>query len=101
MRQEPEFFGEQELVLVYMARRLKDALALERVLDDGGIDYAVVPAPYASGLLFPFQRVGAFFYVVPEIQENVVQVMRKNGFKPLPPDRGVSDGGSGGSLSNP
>jgi hypothetical protein len=101
MRQEPEFFGELELVLVYMARRLKDALALEKVLDAGGFDYAVIPAPFASGLLFPFQRVGAFFYVAPESQENVVQFMREHGFKPLRPDRGPSGEGSGGTFSNP
>ena len=101
MRHEPEYFGEQELVLFYMARRLKDALALERVLDQGGFDYAVIPAPYASGLLFPFQRVGAFFYAAPEVREAVVDFMRKNGFKPLKPVPGAAGEGGGGKLSNP
>ena len=40
MRREPEFFGDQELVLVYMARRLKEALRLEKVLAAGALDYS-------------------------------------------------------------
>ena len=51
MRREPDFFGDQELTLVYMARRLKHALAMEKVLDAAGLDYAVEPDTYQGGLL--------------------------------------------------
>ncbi len=83
MKREPEFFGDQELVLVFVAKRLKEALALEKVLDEDATDYAVVPTPFVSGLLFPFQRVGAFFYVTPQSAEAARASMAKRGFKPF------------------
>ena len=82
MRREPEFFGDQELILVHMARRLKEALALEEVLDAGGLDYAVVPATYSSGVLFRSERVGAFFYVAPEHEAAARETMRRGGYRP-------------------
>ena len=83
MRREPEFFGDVELVLVYAARRLKEALALEGVLDAGAVDYAVVPSPYVSGFLFQSERVGAFFYLAPESADRARAIMREGGFKPI------------------
>jgi hypothetical protein len=83
MRREAEFFEEAELVLVYAAKRLKEALSLEAVLDAGAIDYAVVPSPYMGGLLFPSQRVGAFFYVAPECADRARLLMKEKGFKPI------------------
>ena len=82
MRREPEYFGERELVLVHVARRLKEALDVERVLDAGAVDYAVEPAPYTSGILFFSQRVGAFFYVAPEDEARARALLREQGFKP-------------------
>ena len=41
MRRPSEYFGEAELDLVHMARRLSDALALEGLLTAAGIDYLV------------------------------------------------------------
>ena len=82
MRREPDFFGDQELVLVYMARRLKEALALEEVLNAGALDYAVVPAPYTGGL-FLSQRVGACFYVAPQSEERARALILRGAFKPL------------------
>jgi hypothetical protein len=82
MRREPEFFGDQELVLVFVAKRLKEALALEKVLDEEATDYTVIPTPFVSGLLFPFRRIGAFFYVAPEMAEAARGSMIRRGFKP-------------------
>ncbi|HYK88733.1 MAG TPA: hypothetical protein VE398_08185 [Acidobacteriota bacterium] len=82
MRHEPDFFGGQELVLVYVAKRLRDALALEKALDADALDYAVVPTQYTSGALFRSQRVGAFFYVIPQDGDRAREVMRARGFKP-------------------
>ena len=40
MRQQPDFFPDDvELVLVYIAKRLKEALAMEELLTESGIDY--------------------------------------------------------------
>ena len=65
-----------------MAKRLKDALALEKVLDAVTLDYAVVPAPYTSGLLFLSQRVGAYFYVMPQDAERARAVILEHGYRP-------------------
>lgn len=85
MRREPEFFGDQELVLVHVARRLKEALALEEVLAAGGLDYAVVPATYTAGIVFRSERVGAFFYVAPQSEDHARTLILRGGFKPTKP----------------
>ncbi len=82
MKREPDFFGEQELTLVYIAKRLKDALKLEELLTAAGVDYAVEPDEYSGGLIFRTRRVGAFFYVLPEAEEAARRVMSAQGYKP-------------------
>ena len=82
MRQEAEHFGEHELALVYVARKLRDALRLEDVLTKAGLDYYVEPDQFVSGTLLKRRRVGAFFYVPPEIEETVRRTMRESGFEP-------------------
>jgi hypothetical protein len=79
MRREPEFFGDQELVLVYMARRLKDALAVEKLLDESKLDYALETGPYLSGLLFRTAKTGVYFYVLPQEEEHARSVLAKAG----------------------
>ena len=69
MRRDPEFFGEDvELVLVYVAKKLKEALAIENLFTESGLDYLVEPDTYSGGIIFRTQRTGAFFYVAPENQ---------------------------------
>ncbi len=64
MRREPDFFGEgEELVLVYIARKLKEALAIEKLFTENGLDYLVEPDLYSGGIIFRTERTGAFFYV--------------------------------------
>ena len=82
MRQEPKHFGEQELDLVYVAKKLKDALALEKFLTDAGFDYLVEPDKYSGGVIFRTERVGAFFYVAPADTERVREAMRGAGYTP-------------------
>lgn len=82
MRQEPEFFGEAELSLLYIAKKLKDALALEELLTGYSIDYLVEPDTYRGGLIFVSERVGAFFYVAPGSLEAARAAMQKNGYRP-------------------
>jgi len=81
VRREPEFFGERELDLVYIAKRLNDALRLESALTDSGVDYAVETDKYSGGVIFRSERMGAFFYVLPEAIEQTREVMRQHGFR--------------------
>ncbi len=85
MRREPEFFGDQELVLIYMARRLKEALAIEAVLNASDLEYMVEPAPFTSGVIFRSERIGAFFYVEAQSEEHARALILRNGFEPAKP----------------
>jgi len=82
MRQEPDFFGDRELALIYVAKKLKEALRLEEALTAAGFDYAVEPDTYSGGMVFLSQRVGAFFYVTPEDEEKARAVMTQAGYRP-------------------
>ena len=82
MKRDADFFEDRELDLVYIARKLKDALRLESVLTESGVDYAVEADRYHGGVLFRSERVGAFFYVLPDAVESVHEIMRKHGFRP-------------------
>jgi hypothetical protein len=85
MRQEPDFFGETELTLIYIAKRLKEALALEDRLTEAGLDYLVEPDTYKGGIIFASERIGAFFYVLPDEIERAHGVLRENRYKPYEP----------------
>jgi hypothetical protein len=82
MLREREFFGDQELVLIYMAKRLKEALAVEDALNAAELDYAVAPDHYTGGVFFTSQRVGAFFYVTPPSLERARAFLLAQGFIP-------------------
>jgi hypothetical protein len=90
MRREPEFFGEEDLSLLYVAQKLKQALRLEEVLTDAGIDYLVEPDEYTVGTIIRRVRVGAFFYVAPTSDDAAREVLRRAGFKPAPADGAAS-----------
>ena len=85
MRQEPDFFGETELALIYIAKRLKEALALEERLDEAGLDYLVEPDTYKGGIIFASERIGAFFYVRPDEVDRAHSILRENRYKPYDP----------------
>jgi hypothetical protein len=82
MRREPEYFGDTELALLYVARKLKEALALEELLTGENVDYLVEPDTYRGGIIFVSERVGAFFYVAPEHLEAAQSVLRAQKYKP-------------------
>jgi hypothetical protein len=83
MKQEASFFEGQDAVLIYIARKLKDALRLEETLTAEGIDYGVEADEYRAGIVFRSARIGAFFYVVKDATEAAHAVMTKHGFTPL------------------
>jgi hypothetical protein len=82
VRQEPDHFGERDLSLVYVAKKLKEALALEQLFTKAGLDYLVEPDRYSGGIIFRSERVGAFFYVAPEDEPAARQAMAGGGYRP-------------------
>ncbi len=71
------------MVLVYIARKLKEALALEETLTAAGLDYAVETDTYMGGVIFRGERTGAFFYVEDPDQTRALEALRAAGYKPL------------------
>jgi hypothetical protein len=88
LRQQLEFFGETELNLIFMARRLREALKLEDLLTAAGLDYLVETGNYLGGLLFRRELAGAFFYVLPTDMERARAVLTENRMKPYVGDAG-------------
>jgi len=82
VRRESDYFGEAELDLLYVAKRLKDALRLENLLTEAGFDYLVETDTYHGGVIFQSERVGAFFYVQPADAHAARQLLRRTGVQP-------------------
>lgn len=82
MKQDAAFFEGKEPVLIFIAKRLRDALRLETLLSEAGVDFGVETDEYSGGLIFRTVRAGAFFYVLPEAVEAAHGVLRAHGFKP-------------------
>lgn len=82
MKQEASFFDGHEPELVYIAKRLRDALKIEGLFEAAGLDFAVEADTYTGGIVFRSERVGAFFYVLPETAEAARNVLLTHGFKP-------------------
>jgi hypothetical protein len=81
MRRDPDFFQDREMDLVYIAKKLQEALRLESAFTESGVDYAVEPDKYSGGVIFRSERVGAFFYVLPEAAGEARRIMQENGFR--------------------
>jgi len=86
MKQEADFFDGKEPKLLYIAKKLRDALAVEKILTDAGVDYGVETDLYRGGFIFQSERVGAFFYVLEEALEPAQQALIANRYKPQPPE---------------
>ena len=82
MRQEASFFEGKDPVLIYIAKRLKEALRLEAALSEAGVDYGVEADEYRGGFIFQSVRTGAFFYVLPDSVELARRIMRDHGYRP-------------------
>lgn len=83
MKQEASFFTGHEPALIYIAKKLKDALRLEEVFTLAGVDYGVEADEYRGGVIFHSTRIGAFFYVRPDSADVAREIMRRHGFQPL------------------
>jgi hypothetical protein len=82
MRRDPDFFGDQELELVYIAKRLSEAKNVEALLSAGGLDYLVEPDQYFGGLIFQRARTGAFFYVLRPAADSTRKLLKDNRYRP-------------------
>jgi prenyltransferase beta subunit len=82
MRRDPVFFGDREVELVYIAKRLRHALKLEKSLTEAGVDYAVQTETYHGGIIFRSERVGAFFYVLLDAVEAARHIIENLGLRP-------------------
>ena len=83
MRQEASYFEGQDPTLVYIAKKLKDALKLEAIFTESGLDYGVEADEYRGGVVFRSVRAGAFFYVLPEAVAAAHEIMQRHGYKPF------------------
>ena len=86
MRREPDFFEDDgELSLLYIAKKLREALALEEVLTVAKVDYLVEPDTYKGGIIFASERVGAFFYVSSASLDQARAHLRDHSYRPYEP----------------
>jgi hypothetical protein len=86
MRRDSEHFGNLELDLLYMARRLKDALKLEEILTTAGVDYLIETGTYTAGFLMKRDLTGAFFYVAPDDLAASQILLSEHKMQPYTPD---------------
>jgi hypothetical protein len=85
VRRDDAFFGQQELALIYIAKKLQEAQQLEAVLDVAGLDYLIETDTFLGGFLFRSERIGAFFYVTDEMLARAQSVLKQSGFPPYEP----------------
>ena len=85
MKRDADFFEGAEPSLIYIAKKLKDALKLEEILTAAGVDYGVEADTYRGGFVFQSERIGAFFYVLDEATEAARQVLISKGYRPYEP----------------
>lgn len=81
MRRELDFFDEQVLVLLHIAKKLKESLRVESLLDEAGVDYHIEVDNYMGGVIFRSARAGAFFYVLQPARDSAVAVLQRGGIR--------------------
>ncbi len=84
MRQEAPYFEGRDAQLLYIAKRMSDATEVEALLTRENVDYGVEADTYTGGFLFRTQRVGAFFYVLPDAVPGARELLKANGWKAAP-----------------
>ena len=82
MRRDQEFFKDQDVELIYVAKRLSEAKRLEALLTSAGVEYLVETDEYLGGFLFKRMLVGAFFYVLPGAAEPARRLMESHRYRP-------------------
>jgi hypothetical protein len=82
VRRDADYFGDRELDLIYIAKRLREALRLEDVFTKAGVDYLIETDKYRGGVIFVSERVGVFFYVDAAALEPARDLMSNYGIAP-------------------
>jgi hypothetical protein len=82
MKRDAAFFEDREAVLVYIAKRIREALRLEKLFTAAGLDFGVEADEYQGGIIFRGTRAGAFFYVLPDSAPAARELLRSNGYVP-------------------
>jgi hypothetical protein len=85
MRQDPSFFDDHDSRLIYIAKKLKESLAVELVLSENAVDYGVETDRYRGGFIFQSERIGAFFYVRPGDETRARTLLSQHGYRPADP----------------
>jgi nicotinic acid phosphoribosyltransferase len=85
MRREPDFLGDEDGKLLYIAKKLREAKALENLLTAAGIDYIVEVDQYLGGFLFRTTRAGAFFYVRADSEAPARDLLSQHGYRAYEP----------------
>jgi hypothetical protein len=85
MRQEASFFDDHDPRLVYIAKKLRESLAVELLLSENGVEYGVETDQYRGGFIFQTERTGAFFYVRPDAEDHARGLLAQNGYRPAQP----------------
>jgi hypothetical protein len=85
MRQEASFFDDHDPRLIYIAKKLKESLAVELLLSENGVEYGVETDQYRGGFIFPAQRTGAFFYVRQDAEASARSLLTEHGYRPAEP----------------
>ena len=82
MRRDDEKFQAFDLELVFIAKQLTEATALEGLLTGSGIDFTVETDTYLGGFIFRRERTGAFFYVTPGDAGKARELLAAGGYRP-------------------
>jgi len=86
MKKDADYFStevpEHEADLVFIAKRLSDATALEAIFEEAGVDYGVEPDEYEGGVIFRTTRIGAFFYVRRGDRPRASEILLRHGYTP-------------------
>jgi hypothetical protein len=85
MRQDPAFFDDHEPRLIYIAKKLKESLAIELLLCENEVPYGVEADNYRGGAIFQSERVGAFFYVRADAEVRARDLLTRHGYRPAQP----------------
>ncbi len=78
---DPETFDGKDVVMIYVAGRLKEGKQVEHVLSANAIDYAVDSEPFQSRVLgiLPVEYEGVGFYVVSSQADFCRRLLREAG----------------------
>jgi hypothetical protein len=92
MRQEASFFNHHDPHLIYIAKRLRESLAIELLLCENGVEYGVEADKYKGGSIFPSERIGAFFYVRADSEARARELLLHHGYRPAEHDAEQASG---------